>query len=284
MSKPLANLINNIHLEKIEINIFRGVTLDSARGQVFGGQVLAQAINAAQRTVGTPLVLHSLHAYFLRPGDTDTPIIYDVDRIRDGRSFTTRRVVAIQHGRAIFNVSLSFQLREEGFEHQADMPDVPMPEELISDEVLYSQARDRTRAPQREWPIEYRQVEPAPHADSTSSNSKRYVWFKSAGYIADDLSQHQELLAYASNSHILPAALRIHGRSHRDKNLRVASLDHAMWFHRQFRIDDWLLYELDSPSASGARGFTQGRIYSRDGLLIASVVQEGLIREESGRH
>ncbi len=278
MSKALANLIDNINLEKIEINIFRGVTLDSARGHVYGGQVLAQAMNAAQRTVATPFVLHSLHAYFLRPGDAEIPIVYEVDRIRDGRSFATRRVIAIQRGRAIFNVSLSFQLVEEGLEHQDSMPQVPGPEDLISDRVYYAEVLGQKVNPQFEWPIEYRQVDPVDPRKPEKANSTTHVWFKCDGKIADDQTQHQELLAYASDNHLLLTALRQHNLTNWSEGMRVASLDHAIWFHREFRIDDWLLYELHSPSAANGRGLAQGRIFNRHGIIVASTVQEGLLR------
>jgi acyl-CoA thioesterase-2 len=280
MSKALSNLIDNIHLEKIEINIFRGVTLDSARGHVYGGQVLAQAINAAQRTVATPFVLHSLHAYFLRPGDADIPIVYEVDRIRDGRSFVTRRVVAIQHGRAIFNVSVSYQLREDGLDHQISMPAVEGPEKLLNDRVYYKEVLGNQFNAQFEWPIEYRQVAPIDPRKPSKTADTHYVWFKTDGKIADDLTQHQELLAYASDNHLLVSALRHHGLTNWSKDIKVASLDHVTWFHREFRIDDWLLYEIHSPSAAGGRAFTRGNIYSRDGYLVASTAQEGLVRIE----
>lgn len=278
MSKALARLIDNIHLEKIEINIFRGVTLDSAHGRVFGGQVLAQSINAAQRTVASPLVMHSLHAYFLRPGDAEIPIIYEVDRIRDGRSFTTRRVVAIQHGRPIFNVSLSFQLREQGLEHQAKMPDVPPPEDLVSDEVFYREFQADKRLSQFEWPIEFRQVLPLDLVAPVAAPPKAYVWFRAEGHLADDHTQHQELLAYASDSHILNTALRSHGVGAFTAGMQLASLDHMIWYHRDFRIDDWLLYELESTNAGHGRAFTRGNIFDRKGRLVASAAQEGLAR------
>lgn len=278
MSKALSTLIDNIHLEKIEINLFRGETLDSARGHVYGGQVLSQAINAAQRTVASNLVLHSLHAYFLRAGDAETPIIYEVDRIRDGRSYTTRRVVAIQHGRAIFNLSLSFQKREDGFDHQISMPEVPGPDELISDKEYYAETLDSKANAQFAWPIEYRQVSPVDTRNPIKASKTHYVWFKSDGILADDLSQHQELLAYASDNHVLLTALRPHAVTNWTPGMRIASLDHTIWFHREFRIDDWLLYELTSTSASGGRGFTRGNIFDANGRLIASTAQEGMIR------
>jgi acyl-CoA thioesterase-2 len=281
MSKALATLIDNIHLEKIEINLFRGVTLDSARGHVYGGQVLAQAINAAQRTVASPLVLHSLHAYFLRPGDADIPIIYEVDRMRDGRSYTTRRVVAIQHGRPIFNVSLSFQLVEEGFDHQISMPHVPGPEELKSDQQYYAETLGDKINAQYEWPVQFRQVSPVDSRDPKKASKTSYVWFKADGHLADDLTQHQELLAYASDNHVLLTALRPHSVTNWTPGMRVASLDHTIWFHRDFRIDDWLLYELTSTSASGGRGFTRGNIFDRSGRVVASTAQEGMVRQES---
>ena len=274
MSKALANLIDNISLEQIDNNIFRGLSLHRESDRVYGGQVLAQAINAAQRTVAARLVLHSLHSYFLRPGDPDLPIIYEVDRIRDGRSFTTRRVVAIQRGRPLFNVSMSFQLEEEGFEHQSPMPVVDGPRGLVNE-------ADRHRAMQTtdwDWPIEFRQVDPIDMHSPKPASAKSYCWFKSDGELADDLSQHQELLAYASDTPLLMTALRPYGVNQWTPGLTAITLDHCIWFHRPFRIDDWLLYELDSSNAGGGRGFVRGNVFNLQGQLVASVAQEGVIR------
>ncbi|MGI9286786.1 MAG: acyl-CoA thioesterase [Pseudomonadales bacterium] len=277
MSKALAALIDNHHLEKIDKNLFRGMTLKPTDNRVYGGQVLAQAMNAAQQTVSKRFVLHSLHSYFMRPGQAETPIIYEVDRIRDGRTFTTRRVVAIQNGEAIFNMSLSFQIFEEGFDHQATMPAVPGPKGLPSDR---ERMRDflQQQGQEHDWPIEFRQIDPVSLAKPDKAAAYACIWFKADGQLADDLGQHQELLAYASDNPILVTALRPHAISHMSDEVQVASIDHAMWFHRPFRVDDWLLYEVTSSSASFGRGFSNGSIFDQAGDLVASVAQEGLIR------
>ena len=278
MGRALSQLIDNIDLEKIEINIFRGETLDAAKGRVYGGQVLAQAINAAGRTVATPLVLHSLHAYFLREGSDDIPIVYEVDRIRDGRTFTTRRVVAIQHGRAIFNLSLSYQLPEEGcIEHGCQMPDVAAPDTLINDEIFYTEMLGES--PQKAWPIEYRQIDPVNPNKPEAKPANTSVWFRSNGELAEDDALHQELLAYASDNLLLHTAVRPHAKDCYQGDLKFASLDHSLWFHRPFRIDEWLLYEMESTVASGSRAYCRGRVFNQQGELVASVAQEGLIRE-----
>jgi acyl-CoA thioesterase II len=277
MGRALSQLIADIDLEKIEINIFRGKTVDAARQQVYGGQVLAQAMNAASRTVATPLVLHSVHAYFLREGSDDIPIVYEVDRIRDGKTFTTRRVVAIQHGRPIFNVSLSYQLAEAGvIEHECMMPQVQGPEQLVNDEIYYTELLGESL--QKAWPIEYRQVDPVNPNKLEAKSSTSYVWFKSNGELINDYPLHQELLAYASDHLLLHTALRPHARSPWGGDIKMASLDHAIWFHQPFRIDDWLLYEMESIVASGARAFCRGRVFNRAGHVVASTTQEGLVR------
>lgn len=279
MSKALADLIENHILERLDLNLFRGRSPAYAGDRVYGGQVLAQAINAAQHTVGMRYQLHSLHSYFLRPGDPTQGIIYEVDRIRDGRTFTTRRVVARQNGAAIFNTSLSYQMEEEGLEHQAEMPDVPPPSELISDAVRYADIVDQRSEPYT-WPIEFRQVDPVAVKRPKKTSSYNCVWFKADGQLADDLVQHQELLAYASDNPILVTALRPHGVSQWSRDILMATIDHGIWFHRPFRIDEWLLFELDSTSASNGRGYTQGKIFDQAGRLVASVVQEGLLRHK----
>ena len=277
MGRALSTLIENIDLEKIEINIFRGKTLDAAREYVYGGQVMSQAINAAGRTVASPLILHSMHAYFLRQGDTDLPIIYEVDRIRDGRTFTTRRVVAIQHGRAIFNISLSYHLPEPGaIEHHAAMPEVAGPESLLSDEVLLHEYRPD--AVQKGWPIEYRQVDPVNLSKPEVKPARNWVWFKSNGELADDYALHQELLAYASDHLLLHTALRPHAKDCWGDEVKLASLDHSIWFHQPFAIDDWLLYEMESTVAAGGRAFCRGSVFNQQGQLVASTAQEGLVR------
>ena len=277
MGRALSQLIEDINLEKIEINIFRGATLDIARQQLYGGQVLAQAINAAARTVVSSLVLHSVHAYFLRSGSEDIPIIYEVDRIRDGKTFTTRRVVAIQHGRAIFNASFSYQLPEDSeIEHGAAMPDVPGPESLLSDEVLYTEMLGKPL--QQAWPIEYRQIDPVNLKQLKPKPATHYVWFRSNGDLIDDYSLHQELLAYASDHLLLHTALRPHALDGWCGDIKMASLDHAIWFHRPFRVDEWLLYEMESTVASGSRAFCRGQVFDSKGTLVASTTQEGLLR------
>jgi acyl-CoA thioesterase-2 len=249
---------------------------------VFGGQVIGQALVAAARTVEGRNV-HSLHAYFMRPGDPSVPIIYEVDRIRDGSSFTTRRVVAIQHGQAIFTMSASFQIDEPGLDHQITMPDVPPPEKLPSEAELKALFLESAPEPvkrywQRERPIELRPVDLKHYISRDLLEPSQYVWVRTTGQLPDDPDIHRCVLAYASDMTLLDTALFAHGRSIFDSDLQAASLDHALWFHRPFRADEWLLYAEDSPSASGARGLTRGSLFSRDGLLIASVAQEGLIR------
>ncbi len=260
MTGALDDLVGILDLERIEVNLFRGVSPKDDRQRVFGGQVAGQALVAAGRTVEQGTV-HSLHAYFLRPGDPAAPIVYDVDRIRDGRSFTTRRVVAIQHGQAIFNLSASFQVDEAGFEHQAPMPDCPEPEALPP-------------AGRPDRPIDMRRVP----GDDRSGRAR--VWFRADGRLpSDELLLHACVVAYASDLTLLDTMLSRHGLSVGDApGVMFASLDHAMWFHRRFRADDWLLYDQDSPVAAGARGFARGSIFTRSGTLVVSVVQEGLVR------
>lgn len=278
MSRALAELIDNIELEKIDINIFRGKTVDVARGCVYGGQVLAQSMHAGSRTVTKPYILHSAHAYFLREGDVDLPIIYEVDRIRDGKTFATRRVVAIQHGRPIFNVSLSYQIKDEAFiEHQDAMPKIELPEKLINDEILYGEVM-KIKVHDA-WPIEYRQVDPVHGAKPEKKPAKTYMWFKSSGDLADDYPLHQELLAYASDHLLLKTALRPHALNPWSDDLRLASLDHTIWFHQEFSIDEWLLYEMESSIAAGGRAFSRGRVFTQQGLLVASTAQEGVVRQ-----
>ncbi len=268
-------------LERLELDLFRGESRDIGTPQVFGGQVLGQALVAASATVEDRLV-HSLHAYFLRRGDCNAPIIYEVDRARDGNHFSTRRVVAIQHGEQIFNLSASFQSAEEGFEHQSAMPEVPAPESL-PDAQTYFQNLPATTAPkllrmlQRRRPFEFRPIAP-PSFLTPHEGLVRHVWFRAVDRLPDDAVLHRCLLAYVSDFNLLDTATLRHGVHLGTPNLRVASIDHAMWFHRTARVDEWLLYSTDSPSASGARGFTRGSIYARDGRLVASSCQEGLIR------
>jgi len=283
MSYTVADLLELIDLEPIEVNIYRGRNRDIGSGRVFGGQVLAQALVAAQRTIDEERFVHSLHGYFILPGDLQAPIVYFVDRLRDGKSFTTRQVTAIQHGRAIFSLSASFQVVEPGVEHQTGVPEVPEPEGLPSELSLIRGMADRIPEPLRkvltqDRPIDFRPVEPMDPFDPQPRPPVRHFWLRSVGDVPDDRVLHQAVLAYASDYGLLGTALQPHGLTVRAPGLQVASLDHALWFHRPFRVDDWLLYAIDSPAAAGARGFTRGSIYTRDGKLVASVAQEGLMR------
>jgi acyl-CoA thioesterase-2 len=249
---------------------------------VFGGQVLGQALVAATSTVENRLV-HSLHAYFLRRGDFNSPIVYEVDRAWDGKHFSTRRVVAIQHGNQIFNMSASFQLPEQGLDHQSEMPDVPTPESLPDLESLYQQLIDQAppavrRIMEQKRPFEFRPIKPPDFQRLEKSAPLKDIWFRAIDKLPDDEALHRGLLAYVSDFHLLDTALKPHAVPMYSPKLVVASIDHAMWFHRSLRVDDWLLYHIDSPSASGARGFTRGSVFSRDGRLVASAAQEGLIR------
>ncbi|CAN7694460.1 acyl-CoA thioesterase II [Bosea sp. LjRoot9] len=282
MSQISDSLLSILDLEPLERNLFRGRSPKVGWARVFGGQVIGQALYAACKTVEDRQP-HSLHAYFLLPGDPEIPIIYEVDRLRDGRSFTTRRVLAIQKGEAIFAMSASFHVAEEGFEHQMPMPDVPMPEELPDRETMKRSVLphmpDAVRAYyQRERPIEIRPVELARYASGGKMEPKFNVWIKAMQPLPDEPSIHQSVLAYASDLMLLDSSLIAHGKNVFDKQIQGASLDHALWFHRPFRADEWLLYAQDSPSTSGARGFSRGLIFNRDGKLVASVAQEGLIR------
>ncbi len=282
MKNLVQDLINHLTLERLEENLFRGESRDVGQKNVFGGQVLGQALMAASRTVEGRLA-HSLHGYFLLPGDPQAPIVYDVERIRDGRSFTTRRVVAIQHGRPIFNMAASFQIREEGVEHQAEMPDAPGPEGLPDKAELGKKAAEKASGKVREFllqqrPIEFRPVDPADPLLPEPRPAHRQVWMRAAAPLPDDPALHQAVLAYASDFSLLGTAFLPHGLSFLQRQVQAASIDHAMWFHRDFRMDEWLLYAMDSPSACNARGLSRGSLFSRDGKLVASVAQEGLIR------
>lgn len=289
MIEPTDMLLALLDLEPLEVNIYRGHNRDLGTGRVFGGQVFAQALVAARRTVEGPREAHSVHGYFILPGDLKAPIVYFVDRLRDGKSFTTRRVTAIQHGEAIFNLSASFHVHEEGRDHQNPMPDVPPPEELAPELQLIREMADRIPEPLRQVltqdrPIDFRPVAPIdPFKPVPPREPVRHVWFRVIGRLPHAVHLHQAALAYASDYGLLTTALQPHGLSFRSRTLQLASLDHALWLHRPFRVDDWLLYAMDSPSAAGARGFTRGMIYSRDGRLVASVAQEGLIRERTDR-
>jgi acyl-CoA thioesterase-2 len=280
----LDDLIDLLGLEQLEVNLFRGLSPDEDRQRVFGGQVAAQALVAAGRTVDHGEV-HSLHAYFLRSGDPKIPIIFDVDRIRDGRSFTTRRVVAIQHGRAIFNLSASFQLAEPGPEHQYAMPDAPDPESLPTFRERLEPYADRFPEPFVEWirrerPIDQRSTDLPRwlNPERADREPEQLVWFRANGKLPDDALMHACIVAYASDLTLLDTAVMAHARSWDDDRFMIASLDHAMWFHAPFRADEWLLYHQKSPFAGGARGLAEGEIYRQDGTLAVMVIQEGLIR------
>jgi acyl-CoA thioesterase-2 len=278
----LAEALALLDLEQIEENIFRGLSPKARTQRVFGGQVLGQALAAAIRTVDPSRPCHSLHAYFLRPGDPKVPILFEVDRARDGKSFTARRVVAIQHGAQIFNLAASFQTLEPGFDHQFEMPKVPPPESLQDTASVLMQRAGQFPEHLRAWIARPRPFETRPVIlDGPTDRPPRppfdNVWIRAAGPVTGDIRQRQILLAYLSDMTLLQTALLPHGKSYFSA-VQMASIDHAMWFHRDANLDDWLLYAQDSPSASGARGFSRGFIFSRDGVLVASVTQEGLIR------
>jgi acyl-CoA thioesterase-2 len=280
-SAAVDQVLALLDLEKVEENIFRGSSPQGLMQRVFGGQVLGQALMAATRTVVRERLCHSFHAYFLRPGDPRLPILYEVDRSRDGGSFTARRVVAIQHGAQIFTLAASFQKAEPGYEHQSEMPDVPPPESL-ADEQAVRRADPALPDALRDWlgrprPFEARPVILDGPGDRPPRPPFDNLWLRARAPLPDDPALHRALLAFASDMSLLDTSLLPHGKSI-FSNVQVASLDHAMWFHRPFRADEWLLYAQDSPSASGARGFNRGAIYKRDGTLVASVAQEGLIR------
>jgi len=285
MSNAVANLLKILDLEPIEVNMFRGQSPKVGWQRVFGGQVIGQALVAATRTVEGRQP-HSLHGYFMLPGDPKVPIIYEVDRIRDGRSFTTRRVVAIQHGQAIFSMSASYQVAEDGFEHQAPMPEVPGPDALPSESEVKSELLPKMPEPmrtyfERERPIEMRPVEMQRYTSGDPGKPIFHVWIRATDRLPDDPAVHQAVLAYASDITLLDTSLIPHGRTVFDPTIQGASLDHALWFHRPFRADEWLLYAQDTPYAGGARGFSRGLIFRQDGTLVASVAQEGLIRDRS---
>jgi acyl-CoA thioesterase-2 len=282
MRSAIDDLLAILDLERLEENLFRGESPDSGWQRVFGGQVIGQALVAASRTVEgrSP---HSLHGYFLLAGDPKVPIIYDVERIRDGRSFATRRVKAIQHGQPIFTLSASFQVEEGGFSHDITMPEVPDPDDLPTEQEIRARVTPQMPDPvrkyfERERPIELRPVEFKRYLSREPLEPRFNVWIKATGTLPDDPSIHQAVLAYASDMTLLDSTLVAHGRTVFEREIQAASLDHALWFHRPFRADEWLLYAQDSPFTGGARGFARGSIFTRKGHLIASVAQEGLIR------
>jgi acyl-CoA thioesterase-2 len=288
MKEELKDLLALLDIEQIDANMFRGVSPAEGWQRVYGGQVIGQALVAASRTVeDESRVAHSLHGYFLRPGDTTIPIVYSVDRIRDGRSFNTRRVVAIQKGQAIFSMSVSFQVMEEGLHHQIDMPEnVKPPEECATDAEIRASYIDKIPEEfkasfERSRPIEMRYMDPINDFEPEPMAPHQNVWIKAADTMPDDIRLNQCLLAYASDMTLLDTCCRPHGIGWSNDGFQVASLDHSMWFHRPFQTDDWLLYTQDSPYSGGARGFNRGSFYTQDGKLIASATQEGLIRLHS---
>ncbi|HLJ70459.1 MAG TPA: acyl-CoA thioesterase II [Roseiarcus sp.] len=289
MPRNADDLVALLDLEKIEEDIFRGLSPANGWKRTFGGQVIAQALMAATRTVDPSRAAHSLHGYFILPGDPEAPIIYEVDRIRDGGSFTTRRVVAVQHGKAIFSLSASFHVAESGFEHFIPAPDVPDPERLIDAGALMRAAglkpEQVERFIDRISPVEFRPVDPSRHAPLKSGEKRepsQALWIRINSPLPDDPIIHRAALAFLSDMTLLGTSVVAHGRNLGEPEIQAASLDHALWLHRPFRADEWLLYAQDSPSAGGARGFNRGLLYSRDRTLVASVAQEGLIRKRTG--
>jgi acyl-CoA thioesterase-2 len=279
----VAELIELLQPEQLEDNLFRGQSRDIGTRFVFGGQVLGQALAAAQCTVDSARQAHSLHAYFLRAGDIEAPIVYSVERARDGGSFSSRRVVAIQHGQPILTGSVSFQTPEAGVEHQTSMPEVPAPEDLEPMAATPSDELNRLPVKLQRWlgidgPFEFRQVWPRDERHPAKRPPIQHIWFKLTSTISDAPILHRVMLAYASDFHLIGTATLPHGISYLTDHVQMASLDHALWFHRPFRVDEWLLYSFDSPTAQGGRGLARGQIFSRDGRLVASSAQEGLIR------
>ncbi len=285
--KNTEELLGLLDLEQIDDNLFRGQNYKTPWGRVFGGQVLAQALHAASSTVPEERCAHSMHGYFILAGDINQPVIYQVERLRDGGSFTTRRVTAIQKGRPIFNMAASFQLDQGGVDHQIEMPNVPFPEDIVPDIEYANIIKEKNP----EWyrrltlpkPVEFRTVEKINFLNPKEGQPFRHIWMKAIGDLPDNKRTHQEVLAYGSDYSLLSTAILPHLDKIDMRQLFFASLDHAMWFHRDFRIDEWLLYALDSPSASNARGFTRGNIFNRAGKLVASVTQEGLMRIKNKR-
>ncbi len=286
MNTAVETFLEILELEDVEHNLYRGRNPASGWQRVFGGRVVAQALGAVMKTVSVGHHIHSMHGYFMRPGDPSVPILYEVDRIRDGRSFATRRVVAIQHGEAIFSMGASFHIPENGLDHQMEMPDVPQPEDLPSEEELKEKfLKHAPESVQRYWerkrPLELRPTDMRHYVSNEKLPPEQYVWIRATGTLPDDPNIHCCVLAYASDMTLLDTSLFAHGLSVFSDQIQPASIDHSVWFHRSFRADDWLLYATDSPSSSGARGFSRGRIYSRDGRLVASTAQEGLIRQKN---
>jgi acyl-CoA thioesterase-2 len=284
MSQVLNDLSALLKLEVIEQGLYRGQSQDLGFPALFGGQVMGQALSAAQETIDKSRNVHSLHSYFLRPGDAKKSVVYEVENIRDGKSFSTRRIKAIQNGNAIFYMTASFQKPEEGFDHQEIMPEVSAPETISSYSDFIKANQDKIPASIREIylaekPIEIRPVDHYNWLNPEKMPAKCNMWIKSNGTLPDDLRIHTYMLAYTSDFHFLPTSLMPHGVSHWQKDFQIATIDHAMWFHRPFRFDDWLLYSTESPSASSGRGLVRGQIFNRQGQLVASTIQEGVIRQ-----
>lgn len=281
MEDALETLLERLHVEQLDTFLFRGSSPQGRMRRVYGGQVLAQAMNAAIRTVESSRRVHSQHAYFLRPGDPQHPIIYEVDPIRDGKRFSTRRVVARQGGRAIFNTSLSFQVPEAGLEHQDPMPDVPAPETLEDDLSFFGRMAERYpgryRMPRRQA-LDYRVVERADPVEHDPMPPHTGVWMRATGTLPDEPGIHETLLAYMSDNYLMSTALLPHGRGYDNPGIQTASIDHGLWFYDAFRADEWLYYDIRSPRAGRGRGFNTGSVYTRDGRLVAAAVQEGLMR------
>ena len=286
MNSILDQLVSLLSMETIEENLFRGASQELGFRQLFGGQVLGQALSAASQTVDPERQANSLHGYFLRPGDAKKPVIYNVERIRDGGSFSTRRVTAIQNGKPIFTCSASFHIREEGFRHQTQMPDVPPPEDLTPEEVLSPYLAQALTKENREKMLRAKAIETRPVQVLDPLNPEigepvKHVWFKPAGQLPQSPAIHKYLLAYISDFSLLTTSLIPHGATIWQPHMQVASIDHSIWFHEDVCLDDWLLYTTDSPWAGNSRGYARGSIYTRDGRLVTSVAQEGLIRTRS---
>jgi acyl-CoA thioesterase-2 len=289
MTEALQKLLTILELEIIDTNIYRGFTPETSNKRVFGGQVFAQAMRAAQDTVASERIVHSQHAYFLRPGDPSVPILYEVDNIRDGGSFTTRRVVGSQRGKAIFNTEISFQVMEEGLAHQVDMPHCPGPDELQDDNQRWEKIRQQLDPSSKQRssknrpslrPIQMRSVEPIDYINPQPRKPEQLIWIRAAGDLPKDtcISLHHAILAYASDFSLMSTSLMPHGISIMNPKLQPASLDHCIWFHDSFEADQWLLYQMESTRSSRARGLSRGSFFSRDGRLVASTIQEGLMR------
>lgn len=283
MSQALQNLVELLNLERLEEGLFRGQSEDLGLRQVFGGQVVGQALYAAKQTVPDDRMIHSFHSYFLRPGDSQKPIIYDVENLRDGNSFSARRVKAVQHGKPIFYMTASFQGPENGFEHQKNMPDVPGPAALPTEHDIALSLAEHIPPPYRdkfllEKPFEIRPVKFHNPLKGHVDEPYRQVWLRANGTISEDKPLHQSLLGYVSDFNFLPVSLQPHGKGFLERDMQVATIDHSMWFHRSFDLNQWLLYSVESTSASSARGFVRGEFYSQAGTLVASTVQEGVIR------